>query len=276
MRNAWATSYTRAVVTARRPSLFLAVDDPNLLDLLTRVFEGRGFVIGTGATARRVISHLEGERVFDVVVAAWDTTRTIGGEVYKWVLRHRTDLRARFVFISDDAPAELDRVVAGRCLALRSEELEELVRVVETLARRTERASALPQADAQWLGSDRPALLAVDDDLELLQIMVEVLGDVGFQVTACDSGNAAIAQLEHAEFDVVLSDWYMPDGSGAELYRWLCTNQPWMLERLVFLTGADRGEAEQIAAGVPVVPKGQDSATLIQLLTHTARKTRAA
>lgn len=256
--------------------MFLAVDDPGLLDLLTQVFEGRGFAIGTGATGRQAISHLEGDRAFDVVIALWEPQRPLGGEVYKWSLRHRPDLRARFVFISDDAPPELDRVVAGRCLTLRSDELEELVRVVEVTARRSERAAQLPQADAAWVGSDRPALLLVDDDLELLQVMAELLLDIGFQVTASDSGNAAIAQLEHAEFDVVLSDWYMPDGSGAELYRWICTNQPWMLDRLLFLTGADLKDAESVATGVPVLPKGQDSATLIQLITQTARKSRAA
>jgi len=261
---------------ARRPSLFLAVDDPGLLDLLTRVFEGRGFVIGIGATARQAISHLEGERVFDVVVASWEPQHAMGGDVYKWSLRHRPDLRAKFVFVSDDTPAELDRVVAGRCLTLRSDELEELVRVVEVTARRSERAAQLPNADIAWVGSDRPGLLLVDDDVELLHVMAELLLDIGFLVTASDSGNAAIAQLEHAEFDVVLSDWYMPDGSGAELYRWICTNQPWMLERLMFLTGADLRDAEQVALGVPVIPKGQDSATLIQLITQTARKTRAA
>jgi CheY-like chemotaxis protein len=214
--------------------------------------------------------------VFDVVVASWEQDHPIGGEVYKWALRHRPDLRAKFVFVSDDTPAELDRVVAGRCLTLRADELEELIRVVEVTVRRSERGAQIPQADLAWVGSDRPALLLVDDDVELLQVMAELLLDIGFQVTASDSGNAGIAQLEHAEFDVVLSDWYMPDGSGADLYRWICTNQPWMLERLMFLTGADLKDAEQIATGVPVLPKGQDSATLIQLITQTARRTRAA
>lgn len=261
---------------SRRPSLLLVVDDPNLLDLLTRLFEGRGFSVSTAAVGRQAIAHLEGERLHDVVVAAWDTTHPVGGEVYRWVLKHQVGLRAQFVFLADEAVAEFDRVVAGRCLALRVDEIEELVRVVEATARRSERIGALDAGDLAWLDEDRPGLLLVDDDSLQLMVMASLLGDVGFLVTAVESGNAAIAQLEAAEFDVIVSDWYMPDGSGAELYRWVLTNRPWTLERLVVLTGGDVHDAEQVAQGVAVVPKGQDASSLLQLLAQTARRTRQA
>lgn len=260
----------------RRPALFLAVDEPGLLDLLTQVFEARGFAVAIGATARQAISHLEGERVFDVVVAAWDAARPIGGEVYKWALRHKVELRAKFLFVSDEPPDELDRVVAGRCLTLRSDEHDELVRVVETMLRRQKRASALPFEQAAWLDQDRPPVLLVDDDATVLKVIAQMLDDVGFTVTTCESGNAAIAQLERGEFAVVVTDWYMPDGSGTELHAWIADQQPWMLDRLVILTGADPTDAEPVVGGVPVIPKGQDSATLLGLIASTAQQTRRA
>ncbi len=261
---------------SRRSSLLLVIDDPNLLDLLTRVFEGRGFAVSTAATARQAMSRLEGDRPQDVVVAAWDTSHPVGGEVYRWVLKHRVALRAEFVFVADDTVAEFDRIVAGRCLALRTDEIEELVRVVEAMVRRSQRIGELDAGDVAWLGTDRPGLLLVDDDAVQLMVMASLLGDVGFLVTAVESGNAAIAQLEAGEFDVIVSDWYMPDGSGADLHRWVLTSRPWMLDRLVVLTGGDVGDATEIAAGVAVVPKGQDSKTLLQLLAHTARSARRA
>jgi CheY-like chemotaxis protein len=107
-------------------------------------------------------------------------------------------------------------------------------------------------------------------------VMTRLLGDVGFQVTAAESGNAAIAQLDAGDFDVVVTDWHMPDGSGADLYRWMCTMRPWALDRMIVLTGGAVAEAEKVAVGVPVVPKGQDSATLLALLASTARRTRGA
>lgn len=260
----------------RRPALVLAVDEPGLLDLLTQVFEARGFAVAIGATTRQALSHLEGERAFDLVVAAWEEAHPIGGEVYRWALQHRVDLRAKFLFIADDPPAELDRVVAGRCLTLRSDDVDDIVQVVETTMRRQKRASALPFEQAAWLDQDRPPVLLVDDDTIVLKVMAQMLDDVGFTVTACESGNAAIAHLEDGEFAVVVTDWYMPDGTGAELHAWLADQQPWMLDRLVILTGADPSDAEPVVGAVPVIPKGQDFATVLGLIASTAHQTRRA
>lgn len=256
--------------------MLLVVADPAALDALTRLFEGRGFAVATAATGGQAIAHLDAGRPLDVVVAAWDDRTSVGGEVYRWALKHRVGMRAQFVFVADAVAPDFDRVVGGRCLAIRAAEVEELVRVVEATARRGERLAELDEADAAWLDEDRPSLLLVDDDTMLLMVMARLLGDVGFQVTAVDSGNAAIAQLEATSFDVIVSDWYMADGSGGDLYRWVCTNQPWMLDRLVFVTGGDVHDPERIAQGVPVVPKGQDSAALLAALASTARRARQA
>ena len=273
---AWMLSYTPEGVESRRPALLLVVDDPGALDLLTRVFESRAFSVATAATARQAIAALESDRGFDVIVAAWDPGHTIGGEVYRWVLRHRAGLRAHFVFVADDVVADFDRLVGGRCLAVRPEEIEELVRLVETSARRHQRMEQVAEADVAWLDADRPALLLVEDDPIQLMVMSGLLGDVGFTVTGVESGNAAIAQLEENDFAVILSGWTMADGSGGDLYRWICTSKPWFLDRLVYITAGDLADPQTVAVGVPVLPKGQDSEALLTLLTTTARKSRAA
>jgi CheY-like chemotaxis protein len=263
-------------VESRRPALLLVVDDPGALDLLTRVFERRGFAVATAAVARQAIAALESGRVIDVVVAAWDPSHAIGGEVYRWVLKHRVGMRAHFVFLAGDTVPEFDRLVGGRCLAVRPEETEELVRVVETSARRNQRMEQIAEADVAWLDADRPALLLVEDDPIQLMVMSQLLGDVGFTVTAVESGNAAIAQLEEHDFSVILSDWYMADGTGGDLYRWVCTAKPWFLDRLVYITAGDLGEPEKTAVGIAILPKGQDSEALLTLLANTARRTKAA
>jgi CheY-like chemotaxis protein len=232
--------------------------------------------VATAATARQAIAALESGRTIDVVVAAWDASHPVGGEVYRWVLKHRVGMRAHFVFVGDDVPAEFDRAVAGRCLSVRPDEIEELVRVVEATARRTARAEALADGDLTFLEGDRPTLLLADGDPFQLMVMAQLLGDVGFEVTSAESGHAAIAQLEEHDFDVIVSEWHMPDGAGADLYRWLCTMKPWTLDRLVILTGGGLNDPEETASGVPVVPKGQDSAALLALLTATAKRTRGA
>jgi CheY-like chemotaxis protein len=263
-------------VDSRRPALLLVVDDPGLLDVLTRVFESRRFAVATAATARQAITALEGERGFDVIVAAWDPVHPIGGELYRWVLKQQPGLRGHFVFVADDVAQGFDRLVGGRCLAVRSDEIEELIRVVEVAARRAQRLEELADADAAWLDADRPALLLVEDDPIQRIVMTSLLGDVGFSVTAVESGHAAIAQLEEHDFAVILSGWTMADGNGADLYRWVCTIKPWILDRLVYLTAGDLREPKETAIGVPVLPKGQDSQALLALLATTARNAKAA
>src|ERR1041385_4876454 len=85
--------------------------DGGVLDLLTRWFEANEFEVIAAPSSFRAQAYLEGDRPIEVVIAPWDDSHTAGGEVYRWVLNHRPDLRSRFVFIADDVPPEFDAVV---------------------------------------------------------------------------------------------------------------------------------------------------------------------
>ena len=261
-----------AVVEPRRPAILLLHHDAQLLDLLTRVFEARGFLVSVAATQMQARTALAAERPLDVVVAAWDPTHPLGGEVYRWALEHRFTLRDRFVFVADEAAPEFDRLVAGRCLMVSPLETAEIIRVAEATARRPTRPPSLPGTDEpSWHDGTRPTLLLADDDPLLLTAMAELLEQAGYAVTAVDSGNAAIAQLDQQEFDVILSDWYMAAGSGGHVFQWVVTFRPWMVDRIVFLTERPSDAVEQAAPGRPVFPKGADSAKLVEALHAIAR-----
>ena len=75
---------------------------------------------------------------------------------------------------------------------------------------------------------------------------------------------------------MIVAEWRMADGAGVDLHRWIATAKPWLLDRLIFLTGGDPDEVARGAPDVPVLPKGQDSAALLALLTATARRVRRA
>lgn len=259
---------------ARRPALLLIHHDTDLLDFLTRVFEARGFAVYLAATGRQAMALLDGEREYDVIISAWDRAHAVGGEVYRWALQKRFHLRGQFVFLADEVPDDFDTIVAGHCLAIPPDHTEEIVRVAEAAVRRAEQLARLSEEDAAWLDEDRPTLLLADDDPLLLMVMARLIGDVGFAVTPCESGNAAIAQLERGDFDVILLDWQMTDGTGGDVYTWLSTFRPWLTERVVFLTGGAAEPVRRLAEGRPVVPKGQDSQTLLELIARIARQHR--
>jgi DNA-binding response OmpR family regulator len=255
---------------APRPSIIVLSHDGQLLDLLTRLFEARGFAVALAATVSQALAHLGGERRFDAVVAQWDTSHGAGGEVYRWVLEHRFELRDRFVFLTADPPPEFDRVVAGRCLTVRPGETAEVVRLVMATASRAARVTELEAPE--WGADGRPRLLLADDDPMLLAAMADLLRDAGFAVTAVDSGKAAIAELDRAEFDAVLLEWAMASGSGAHVFQWIVTFRPWLVDRTAFLIerAEDRQAAE--APGRPTFWKGADAGELITALRQLAAR----
>ena len=89
-----------------RSAVLLIHDDGDVLDLLTRVFESRGLDVMTAVTAFRAFAHLESGRPVHLVIAPWDDAHPVGGEVYRWALQHRFDLRAEFVFLAAEVTGE--------------------------------------------------------------------------------------------------------------------------------------------------------------------------
>lgn len=255
-------------------SVLLVHDDPDLLDTLTRMFEARGFRVSIAAASFAAMAQLERRREFEVVVAGWDAGARLGAEVYRWVLRHRYHLRAQFVFVADAEPENFAELVQGRCLLVPTGDLEEVVRIAEATATRAQRVAdaELTAEELEWMEDDRFSLLLVEDEPLQLTLMARVLSDVGFAVIQVESGNGAIARIDAGDqIDVILSDWYMADGSGADLYQWLRTNRPELLGRIVFITASELAEPAAEVKGAPVLPKGQDSATLVNLLMRLAR-----
>ena len=59
-------------------------------------------------------------------------------------------------------------------------------------------------------------ILVIDDDALLREFIMEWLRRAGHEVTALSSGAKADEVLQHARFDLVLTDLYMPSKDGLE------------------------------------------------------------
>jgi len=250
-------------------------DDGDSLDSLTRLFEASGFDVIAAVTAYRAEAHLEGDRPIDVVVAPWDTAHPVGGDVYRWTLQRRYDLRDQFVFLATEVPAEFDRVVAGRCLAVSPTLPAEVVRVAVATHRRRENLDLMRDAAFTVPDHDKPTLLVADDEPVLLMVMADLFAEAGFTVTTVESGNAAIARLDFQDFDALVVDWNMDDGSGADLFRWIANRKPWLASRVVFLSGEEGVDLSVVAPGRPLFRKGDNSAAMLAVLHEIVREARA-
>ena len=262
-----------ATVSLGRPTVLVIHDDGDALDSLTRLFEGSGFDVITAVTGFRAQAVLESDRRIDVVVAPWDHDHPIGGDVYRWSLQRRYDLRDQFVFLASEPPAEFDRIVAGRCLAISADRPGELVRVALATIRRAENLELMRDA-AIAVETDHPTLLLVDDEPVLLAVMADLFRELGYTVSPVESGNAAIARLDLEDFDVIVADWHMDDGNGADLFRWALARKPYLAARVIFISGDSSDDVGRVAPGRPMFHKGQDSAALLAVIREIVREVR--
>lgn len=257
-----------------RPTVLVIHDDGDALDLMTRLFEASGFDVITAINSFRAQAHLEGDRPIDVVVAPWTVQHAVGGEVYRWALQRRYDLRDQFVFAGSEVPPEFDQVVAGRCLAVSSARPAEIVRVAVAAVKRRTQLEVTRDALAE-IDTSRPRLLLADDEPVLLAVMGDLLAQTGYAVTRVETGHAAIVLLEHSDFEVIVLDWQMDDGTGADVFRWILGERAHLADRVVFLSGGEADDATTVAPGRPMFRKGQDSHALTTVIHEIVRHVRA-
>ena len=70
-------------------------------------------------------------------------------------------------------------------------------------------------------GASGPAVLIVEDDVDLTEVMAAGLRDRGVEVAITGSWTAARESCEDEMPDVILLDLILPDGTGADLVAWL-------------------------------------------------------
>ncbi len=92
-------------------------------------------------------------------------------------------------------------------------------------------------------------LLFIDDDVAVCDVMRTTLTHRGFEVVCVNSGAAALAALEHEEFDAVVTDLNMPGMSGLELCQRAHASWPNLPIVLVTAFGSMETAVAAIRAG---------------------------
>src|SRR2546429_7356796 len=82
-------------------------------------------------------------------------------------------------------------------------------------------------------------ILVVEDHADTLRVLARLLDHFGHEISVADGAQSALEIVEAKEFDVVLSDIALPDGSGYEVISQAKRKRPVMG---VALTGFDKKE----------------------------------
>jgi two-component system NtrC family sensor kinase len=134
---------------------------------------------------------------------------------------------------------------------------------------------AAPPAGA--VAVEAVAVLVVDDERELGNMIADLLGSAGHQVDVVTDGAQALSRMETRRYDVVLSDLRMPVMDGPTLYAETRARHPGQERRFVFLTGDtfSGSNAEFLErAGLPCLSKPFTLDEIEQVVASVVRKGR--
>jgi CheY-like chemotaxis protein len=110
--------------------------------------------------------------------------------------------------------------------------------------------AAVSTPAASWGPSNkkntRPArILILDDERALGEMLGQLVRHLGHQSTLCFSPLEALRHIEHGDFDLIFSDYRMPVLDGRQFYERVARLKPYLLPRIVFLTGDVASEDTQ-------------------------------
>ncbi|UNK17567.1 ATP-binding protein [Paenibacillus sp. N3/727] len=95
--------------------------------------------------------------------------------------------------------------------------------------------------------SDRPKILAVDDDTVNLKILGDILSSDQYDVVKVTNGKDAILKLDSAQWDLIIADVMMPQMSGYELTQLI--RERYTVSELPILLLTARSQPEDINSG---------------------------
>jgi len=79
-------------------------------------------------------------------------------------------------------------------------------------------------------------VLVVDDDTHMLDLMTRRLSRMGLQADRAQDGRTAVSMVQTTAYDLILTDIYMPEGTGLEILRTAKENDPHV--QVIVVTGS--------------------------------------
>jgi signal transduction histidine kinase/CheY-like chemotaxis protein len=107
---------------------------------------------------------------------------------------------------------------SGGTARIESEEGKGTIVTIYLPRTQEERAAAEPVA-MEARPTERARILLVDDDDDVRQVAAALIEEIGYEVVAAESGEAALRMLEPGKFSLLITDIAMPGMNGVQLAR---------------------------------------------------------
>ena len=190
--------------------ILLVDDNEAFLDSTKDVLEDQGYEVVTAESGEEAV-RVFGAHTFDVILMDVKMPGMNGVESFIEMKRLRP--RVKVIMITAYGVEEMIRqALAEGALAVLHKPLD------MTLFFRT--------IDEARKGGRGGFILVADDDEELCDNLVDVLGEAGYQVVVAHNGEEAVKIAEAHIFDVLLLDMKLPLLNGLEVYRCIKPIQP--------------------------------------------------
>jgi DNA-binding NtrC family response regulator len=95
----------------------------------------------------------------------------------------------------------------------------------------------------------RAAVLVVDDEQEMCDLLVDFLGRAGYEAEGARGGSEGLEKVRNGDFDVVVTDLRMRDGDGMELLQGVKADRPDLPVIIVTAFGSIDRAIEAMKAG---------------------------
>jgi CheY-like chemotaxis protein len=101
-------------------------------------------------------------------------------------------------------------------------------------------------------GTAPPTILAVDDQVAIVELLEDMLQDEGYAVVSCGDGVQALAMLSTVHPDLVVSDVQMPKLDGWQFVQQVRVQPQWSKLPVILMSAASK---------LPFEPKSLDAMT---------------
>jgi PAS domain S-box-containing protein len=214
-------------VTGGPLTALIVEDDPVLRGAMRRMLKSSGYTLLLAANGREAeeIARNHPGRI-DVLLSDLLLPGAAGLDVIKRIQQLRPQLRV--VVVSGQQPPPAEEIGAHSFVA-------KPFTGAQLLGALMEASNAVKQPSQA--AARAPRVLVVDDDEQLVASMVRLMKEEDLEATAAKSGLHALQQLKEAEFDVLVTDQYMPGMEGVKLLELVAQQYP-HVQRILFTAHA--------------------------------------